>query len=159
MFWKKEKNLNWGLSYYNFSFISLVPITVGGNEALVRGTSVSRLRVKQFFLSLAWFCFLSNSSNKDANAKVIGLPSRTSKFTTLRAPIAHKKWSKEQFQISFFRVAVKFCVRSEILSTPHVALFLMSQMSSSFREADSNLLFCRFISISILLNSRNILQS
>lgn len=142
--------------HYTFSMASLVPIRTLQNNRLL-GIRDTRLRAKQFFLLLSWFFFLGYRNEK-TSTKVLFLPRKKSTFTTLRAPMAHKTWSKEQYQFNVFRSSIQFWKFHAPLTTPTRALWLMHKLCQSSAGGGSNFLFFRFMQIKIPLKSLDVLR-
>lgn len=74
------------------------------NNNLKITSEVNKLHIKQSYLILTWFQYFKKFNVKN-NSKVKFFISKKifRKFTTTKAPIAHKNWSKEQFQFDYYR--------------------------------------------------------
>lgn len=74
------------------------------NNNLKITTEINKIHIKQSYLILTWFQYFKKFSLKN-NSKVKFFISKKifRKFTTTKAPIAHKNWSKEQFQFDYYR--------------------------------------------------------
>jgi hypothetical protein len=139
-----------------FSLASLIPIWTYGLRSS-RPSSGSRVQAKQFFLLLSWFLFLGYKGGT-ARVRVATLPTRVSRFTVTRAPIAHKTWSKEQYQFTLFRVSIRFEKPQNSLISSTRALWLLNQMSTSYTGGGSNLIFFRFMKAKLPLLSLSLLS-
>jgi hypothetical protein len=96
---------------FSFSFISLITPTsfVDFNSLLYPLTdNKKKVFLKQSYIILTWFYYLSfleKKKNKKKNKKkiqFITLPQKKKFFTLTKAPMAHKNWSKEQFELKFY---------------------------------------------------------
>ena len=62
-----------------------------------------KILVKQSYLMSAWFYYYSNNTLRTKKVKgFVTLPCRQSKHTALKAPMAHKTYSQEQFVIKYY---------------------------------------------------------
>lgn len=76
--------------------------------------------------------------------RLIRLPRRRNIFTTVRAPIAHKTFSKEQFKFEIFQVTVKVVIDGGLFWDVNALLALIYQFESISLANETNLLYLRF---------------
>jgi len=86
---------------YSLAFVSLIsPGNMLNIRLAFRGLTSpkKKLVVKQSYLLLAWAYYLSRSNNKFFKKPSLSIkPVKQSKFTALKAPMAHKTFSQEQY--------------------------------------------------------------
>ena len=98
---------------YSFTFISLISpfLTNNLNFNTNKIIKTNKLSLKQSYIILSWFYYLSfleNKRNKKNKIKFFILPKKIKKFTNTKAPMAHKTFSKEQYQYKFFKIQITF---------------------------------------------------
>jgi len=145
-----------GLIVYNFTFISLIApflinnlrlSTIGSN---LTPSSKTKLLIKQSYLILTWFYYLTISTtlNKKANNSIAFsfLPLKSKSYTLTKAPMAQKTRSKEQFHFKFyvFKVSVKTHLLNEFsLNSLDQTLLAFLITKSTFPIFETNLLFLK----------------
>jgi hypothetical protein len=91
---------------FSFSFISLItPTSFTNFNSLLYPITDNKKKVflKQSYIILTWFYYLSFlEKNNKKKIQFITLPLKKKKFTLTKAPMAHKNWSKEQFELKFY---------------------------------------------------------
>lgn len=148
---KKERQNMHKKIKYSFSFVSLVPPFVSKNTRLGLDTNLSdkKILIKQSYVLLSWFYYLSfleNTRNKKNRIKFSSLPSKMRKFTSVKAPMAHKNWSKEQYRIKYFNFRVTFCALLDEdldLNTVNNVLMFTLLTKKNFPFFETNLLFLK----------------
>ena len=103
----------------NYTFISLYPPHKIGKVSLtnfIQDKSIKnrKILIKQSYLLATWFNYLVKSltkKNKDINThntnykpSLFVQPLRTYKTTMIKAPMAHKTFSQEQFRVEFYKI-------------------------------------------------------
>ena len=144
---------------YVLSFTSLLPFTLpsilfttGGNNNSScwssRKTRFSRLMVKNSYLLFTWFYYLNSIYIKrhkfDPNLvpAFFTKPSKVSKFTITKAPMAHKTFSQEQYKVKFYRFLFKFTFRFNYLpASVNGLIFLINFLKYSFFFFETNFFF------------------
>ena len=63
-----------------------------------------KILIKQSYLLLAWLNLANNRNKKNCGFSF--LPSKVSKFTMTKSPMAHKTFSQEQFIVQYRRLSV-----------------------------------------------------
>lgn len=112
--------------------------------------------VKQSYLILAWFYHLKTitckvskkviSSSSKQVIKFIILPSKKSHYTLLKAPMAHKKNSKEQFLFKFYFILASFKGLTEVgklIPSCDAAVSLLFMIQRLFPVLSTNLLLSK----------------
>jgi len=111
-----------------------------------------KIYVKQSYMILTWFYYLSfvnkkNKNKKLSNLKFFIVPKIKRKFTITKAPIAHKTRSKEQILFTFFKFAAIF----NVYNTSVIDNF------SFYTDCDQVLLSILLTKKSIALSETNLL--
>ena len=73
-------------------------------------------------------------------------PVQTTKQTYLKAPMAHKTFSQEQFVSTTYSIAISFSsqpLSSEALTSTNDALFLALRLRASYSPFETNLFFLK----------------
>jgi hypothetical protein len=95
------------------NFISLITPLLSKNLTFINQTSFNTKKIwlKQSYILLTWLYYLTfidiNKKTK-RNIKIFIAPTKKKKFTLTKAPIAHKNWSKEQYQFAFYNFKITF---------------------------------------------------
>lgn len=154
---------------YSFKFASIIsPGSLKNMTLLSRQNSSNRVYIKQSYILLAWMSYIRDSKVKiaktpDADSDLgqeshpcfFVFPCRTSKKTYLKAPMAHKTFSQEQFKTKFYSLSISFDNSFYKKSTtPGVnnSLFLALSMRNNNTPFESNLLFLKKMRMSITCN-------
>lgn len=98
-------------SKYSFFFASLISPNFISNFATFfnYNTNLKKIQLKQSYVLLTWFyylTFLEKKEKKIINFFVLPIKRKTS--TVVKAPMAHKNWSKEQFEQRTFFLKISF---------------------------------------------------
>ena len=111
--------------------------------------------IKNSYLILAWFYQLQlittdkKSLQNVNNKKIIKfsiLPSKRTHYTLIKAPMAHKKNSKEQFEFKFYFIAASFKGRtdsSKVVTSCDAAASLLLLIRRAFPVFSTNVLFLK----------------
>lgn len=67
-------------------------------------SKMKKILLKQSYLLIAWFKYASYGKNKSASIFI--LPVRTEKTTKIKAPMAHKTFSQEQYLFKLYKVVL-----------------------------------------------------
>ena len=159
---KTQSLKNSNLITYNFTFISLIApflinnlrlSTVGSNKT---PSSKTKLLMKQSYLILTWFYYLTISTNviKNSNNSISFsfLPIKSKSYTLTKAPMAQKTRSKEQFHFKFYvlKVSVKTTLSNEfILESLDQTLLAILTTKKTFPIFETNLLFLKNYSLNL----------
>ena len=112
-------------------------------------TSGKRVKVKQSYILLTWFYYLSNFSAKKKNKiHFFVLPQKNKKFTLTKSPMAHKNWSKEQYkqQLYFFKVSFNTTFVNHTLTSLNSSLFFVLLNKDSYSSFETNVFFIKTFS-------------
>lgn len=107
-----------------------------------------KIYVKQSYLLLTWFYYLTFLKTKK-NLKSLNfsvLPIRRKKYTILKAPMAHKNWSKEQIKFQFYNFKISFSSNftdDKKIQTVNGALLFVLLSKKNFPLLETNLLFLK----------------
>lgn len=118
-----------------------------------------KILVKQSYLMAAWFFYYSNNTLRTKKIKgFVTLPCRSVKHTALKAPMAHKTFSQEQFVIKYYFLTFTFSptnfnisrtkdsnmaltIINQFFKLPNFSatnLFIIYRVRSWFSSGDSN---------------------
>jgi hypothetical protein len=171
--------------HYTLNFRSIIPITQHFNLPLftllnLKGglAKSTNIVIKQSYLLLTWlFVFKKHNQVRYApdtrpNARVragVYMPSvfikpiRRSRFTIVKAPMAHKTFSQEQYLfqshtlVTSFKLLVNPRVRESYTSANNT-LYLLLLLKSERFFFETNLFFLQRMTISIPVQDRNLLK-
>lgn len=120
-----------------------------------------KILIKQSYMLLTWLYYLSFiniKKNKNNKITIFVAPVKLKKFTTTKAPMAHKTRSKEQYKFLYYNFKISFKTYLEIekkyysnnsIYTNFVFLFLTKK---EFFNFETNLLFLKFFTVFINFN-------
>ncbi len=138
---------------YGFFFISLTsPFLINNFKLDYLTFDESKIFVKQSYLLLTWFYYISNLNHKlsKKRIKIATLPSIKKIFTMTKAPMAHKNWSKEQYKLQYFKFKISFKsifkTTFPINSLNSTILFILISKKNTF-FFETNIFFLKFFSI------------
>ena len=127
----------------------------------------TRIYVKQSYIMLAWMAYIrevqtvrdytktkdkDDSLNSESYPSFFIYPCRLTKRTFLKAPMAHKTFSQEQFKMKFYTLGISF--DNSIRSTSAVpgineSVYLSLTIRSNQTPFESNLFFLKKFRTSI----------
>lgn len=153
---------------YKFRFVSLIPpflindLRLSTLPSHTYSNSNKNLLLKQSYLLFTWFHYLKNSRLSKSNRarsviKFSFLPTTRSVYTLIKAPMAHKTNSKEQyvFQTFHFKTSIKTYFNVKIKpSSINQALYVLFMTRQMFPFFETNLLLLKNFSIIISFNDR-----
>ena len=113
----------------------------------------TKILIKQSYLLVIWMHYLSKKKNDETTGKLPSFfiyPYSQSKFTHIKAPIAHKTFSQEQFMIRYYNISVSFKPSNEerknkTLSSVNKALYAANFIRSNLPFLGTNMLFLKKI--------------
>jgi len=97
---------------------------------------------------MTWFYYLNfiNTKNVKRKCKFFSLPIRQKSYTILKAPMAHKNWSKEQLKLQFYKLSVSFSSifkeNFKLQNLNHGLVFALIS-KKTFPVFETNLLFLK----------------
>jgi len=124
--------------------------------------SNSRIYLKQSYLLLTWLYYLTflthftkNHQKKNLSCSFFITPTRFQLYTLLKAPMAHKTYSKEQFTLCFYNIHFNFSFRLVYkLLTVNTALLFLLLTKAQFPQFETNLLFLKNIHFYFIYESQ-----
>jgi len=112
-----------------------------------------KILLKQSYMLLTWAYYLTASKNKTFKKPSISIkPIKQSKFTSLKAPMAHKTFSQEQYWLRFYKLQINFTVaRSDIstLGSVNSSFYVLLLLRSSLPLLETNLMLLKCFSFQI----------
>lgn len=175
-FWKNlffkqinKKNAKANYLKYNLRFASIIsPGSITNLRLMQLGSKApqthhNKLIVKQSYLLLTWLVYIQNqNSSKNSSTPAFFIqPKKQTKFTHLKAPMAHKTFSQEQFIFKHYIIVVSFKVLiSELHTLKNIndILFLILSIRNSIPFFNTNLLFLKRINFSFLSSNKAFLR-
>ena len=146
---------------YDLIFVSLLPVELKKISAFQHNSRSfqDKLTVKKSFLIFLWLHYLKTNSSDKNKIKIVRLPSKSKLLTLPKAPMAHKKTSKEQFLFSHTRFKVSFSFNNINNSTTNQGLdeknarFFINSLDSKLSFFETNLFFLYTTSYRFLVNT------
>lgn len=112
-----------------------------------------KLLLKQSYLLLTWAYYLTAAKNKVFKKPSISIkPIKQSKFTSLKAPMAHKTFSQEQYWLRFYKLQINFTIiRSELstLASVNASFYTILLLRSSLPLLETNLMLLKCFTFQI----------
>ena len=152
---------------YKFVFVSLLsPWTIANMRIFLTLGALFQtkyLYLKQSYLLLTWLYYLTfineyGTAPKSNNTCFIA-PLKRQIYTLVKAPMAHKTYSKEQFTIIYYKL--HFCFQFALSHLPpctNAALLLILLHCRSFPRFETNLLFLKQFAFFLLYNGSRALR-
>ena len=138
---------------HGFYFTSIISPYIINNARLLNLSSNNysdkKVLVKQSYILLTWFYYMTmlDPTSVKKKLKIAILPKKTKKFTLTKAPMAHKNWSKEQYDFSYFKFKVSFksLFKSDtcVQSLNQLSLFILLT-KNSINSFETNLFFLKY---------------
>ena len=99
---------------YEFFFTSLLPLL--RNKARLRyerpgNTLTNKIFLKKSYLIFLWLNYLASYQSDICSVKVTKIQSKTKLYTVVKAPMAHKTNSKEQFLSKHYCFKIQFTIK------------------------------------------------
>ena len=117
-----------------------------------------KLLIKQSYLLLAWAYYLSRSNNKFFKKPSLSIkPVKQSKFTSLKAPMAHKTFSQEQYWIRFYRLQINITLSKssiKVISSVNASFYVILLLRSSLPLIETNIMLLKCFSFHIPSSDR-----
>jgi hypothetical protein len=140
---------------YALKFVSIVTPSTLKNLRLLASTDYERsdshnkILIKQSYLLLTWLVYVRGTySSTEANVvpAFFVQPISQTKLTNLKAPMAHKTFSQEQFLFKKYSLTISFkhnLVGSEVVSSVNSSIFIALSMRAQTPFFNTNLLFLK----------------
>lgn len=139
---KLELKKNTSRIVQEYRFVSLLPF-LHEKKTLLNHTSTSlpnRLVIRRSFLIFLWLHYLKKNTSPSNRIKISRLPSNKKLLTLPKAPMAHKKTSKEQFLFTSSRFKVSINYEYDALTIPQSKV-LSSKLNDKQPWFETNLFF------------------
>lgn len=154
---KKNKKINQNF-FFDFFFVSLFAPNFLKNFTSFSKPSLVKKKIylKQSYVLLTWFYYLTMINKNKKEMGFFVLPKKKYIGTHLKAPIAHKTWSKEQYMFQFYLIKISFKTET-FLSIPNsvnagfLAIFFSS---TNFPIFETNLLFLKYFKFMLILQDK-----
>lgn len=112
-------------------------------------TTEKKILIKQSYLLMMWFYYLTLVYQKKQEKNkflFVFLPKKKYIFTATKAPIAHKNWSKEQYQKQIFKI--KICFKGHLndslsLNNLNLLILLLLLTKKTFPIFETNLMYLK----------------
>lgn len=148
-------------NYYSFFFISLIPPFFLSNFTNFFATNLKykKIQLKQSYVLFTWFFHMTSFEKFNTKTpKFFILPIKKKTFTQIKAPIAHKNWSKEQFNFKFYLIKLSFKSNFRNFEVPHsvnLGFFFILTIKQHFPVFETNILFLKSYKIIFSLKDKN----
>ena len=159
----KVSNLSPTYTKYVFNFTSLITPHKITNIRLLntvrpfKSKKYKKIFTKQSYLLMTWLWYTQKqNSNSTQKPSFAFKPTKTSKTTLIKAPMAHKTFSQEQFKFRFFSLIISFHVPNSLQhSTVNQLLYVILSLKSAVPFVETNFfLLKKFICILTSSDSR-----
>jgi hypothetical protein len=107
-----------------------------------------QLIVKKSYLVLLWLSYLSEDRYTNYKLKLSSLPTTQSLITIQKAPMAHKKTSKEQMRRHVYKFKLKLSIELKALYKLEKALTVEKVFSKTSLFPGTNLIFLSSLKMS-----------
>ena len=133
-------NFNFYKFFFVYTFVSLVtPWNLISLRFFFKTLNSKKIYIKQSYLFLTWFYYMTlNFSNTTKKSLISFLPKKKKKYTLIKAPMAHKNWSKEQFIMQQFKFNFKFNFKFKYIANINqfFFFFFLSKKNCFFPETN-----------------------
>jgi len=103
-----------------------------------------------------WFQYLFNSNrNSSHKPKIVCLPTKYTKLTFTKAPMAHKTFSQEQFLFKFYKFKIIFKIKllkENLNITLNQSIYLLLYLRNCLPILETNILFLKKFSFKIFIS-------
>lgn len=160
--WIKQKNYQKLPKFkYSLKFASIITPNTIKNLSLANTNSTkidknNKILIKQSYLLLIWLMYIRGSySEFNDNQKIPSFfihKKSQSKVTKLKAPMAHKTFSQEQFIFKFYTLSISFktqCNPDSLPSSINKSIYVILNLRSSLPFFTTNLLFLKNFKFSL----------
>ena len=131
-------------------------------------SSKNKVYVKQSYVLLTWMSYIresevravsrESSDSEDSQPSFFIFPIKRSRLTYLKAPMAHKTFSQEQFVSQFYTMSISFNNKLKENSTiPGVSnsTFLALKTRRELSPFETNLIFLKKSRVSMSVSDKN----
>jgi hypothetical protein len=140
-------------------FVSLIsPGSITNLRLMQLGTKApkthhNKLIVKQSYLLLTWLVYIKNSGKNTSTIPSFFIqPKKQTKFTHLKAPMAHKTFSQEQFLFKHYTIVISFKTsisESQTVNSINDSIYIILSIRNAIPFFNTNLLFLKRLGFSI----------
>ena len=142
---------------YSLAFVSLISPGSMVNVRLaflsVTSSKKKKLLLKQSYLLLTWAYYITQTNSKLFKRPSISIkPIKQSKFTSLKAPMAHKTFSQEQDWLRFYKLQINFTIQKthlQVLNSVDASFYVLLLLRSSLPLMETNLMLLKCFSFQI----------
>jgi hypothetical protein len=160
---------------HSFKFASILPPSSAYGTSLIAtnaAASKNNLLVKQSYLLFTWISYIQDPASRTSvqttdDTDASQLPSffihkkSTSKHTYIKAPMAHKTFSQEQFVYQTYSISISFKSKletSQKLDSINKCLYAALSIRHSFAPIETNLFFMKKVTMSFLTSDLNFMR-
>lgn len=142
-------NKNYSKVFFSFFFVSLISPNFIFNftNFFSLNPNLKKIQLKNSYILFTWFYYLYFvTKKKNKKIKIFVLPLKKKILTNTKAPIAHKTWSKEQFNYQFylFRLSFKSSLSNHYsVSSVNSGLLFVILSKKYFPFFETNILFLK----------------
>lgn len=144
--------------FFDFFFVSLfAPNFLKNFTSFSKPSSnFKKIHLKQSYVLLTWFYYLTMINKNKKEIGFFVLPKKKYVGTHLKAPIAHKTWSKEQYLFQFYLIKISFktTTTSNVPNSINAGFLAIFYSSKYFPVFETNLLFLKYFKFIISLNDK-----
>lgn len=130
------------------------------NSSLIKKPK-KKILVKQSYIFLMWINYLlQNNNNKDNLNSSLSIkkkfpsffiyPCRNYKTTIIKAPMAHKTFSQEQFMVRYYKLSLSFKIEMPLTLQPNninKIIFFSNMLRNNIPFVGTNMLFLHKYSV------------
>jgi hypothetical protein len=166
----QTKNANTFSIKYSLTFKSIIPLGTIKNIRLIlqfkpQTNKSKKLLVKQSYMLFTWMFYIENnlsSCKTNTTPRFFIRPTTRSKFTQIKAPMAHKTFSQEQFVIKSYSLQISFTSRYNLSKNSINSLNKSVLVATSLRKfvpfLETNLFFLKKITFHVHSSDRAYLK-
>lgn len=141
----------------SFFFVSLITPNFNCTNIDLQypNKQLKKLYVKQSYILFTWLYYMTLADKKKKSIKIFVLPVQKKISTQLKAPIAHKNWSKEQFLFKYYLLRVSFAGNFKFKNLPNSAnagLLCVLLSKKNFPVFETNVLFLKNYKVTFLFH-------
>lgn len=78
------------------------------NKVVEKNNNTKKIYIKQSYILLVWINYLKKVNQKEKIGFIFFKPKKQKKITIIKAPMAHKTFSQEQFLFKYFNLTLVF---------------------------------------------------
>jgi hypothetical protein len=152
---------------YVFTYTSLITPYKITNIRLINNSrpfisDKQKLFVKQSYLLMTWLWYIqSKFTTRSKRPSFAFKPTKTHKTTLIKAPMAHKTFSQEQFQFKFFNIIISFYIKipqSLVLRNSNNLIFLLYKLRNMIPFVETNFFLLKTFRIIFPFNNTRFLK-